>query len=74
MDVKIVSTKDFNTLVRAAYKGGWTERATTVLDNDFNKTKCIHHDGGYVVVDDAYAITILHIDENGFVSEVREAE
>ena len=74
MKIEYIQPEDFKAITKAAHKGGWTERATTVLDKDLNVTKCIHHDGGYVVVDDAYAITVLRIDEGGFVSEIREID
>lgn len=74
MKIEYIPQDEFKPIVKAAHKGGWTERATTVLDKDLNVTKCIHHDGGYIVVDDAYAITVLRIDEGGFVSEIKEAD
>jgi hypothetical protein len=74
MKLEYVSYDTFKALVAAANKGSWTERAITILDKDFMKSNCIHHDGGYVVVDDAYDITVLHIDEHGFVSEVMEED
>ena len=74
MKIEYVQPKDFKAIVKAARKGGWTERATTVLDTDLNVTKCIFGDGGYIVVDDAYAITVLRIDEHGFVSEIKEID
>lgn len=74
MKIEYIPQDEFKPIVKAARKGGWTERATTVLDKDLNVTKCIHHDGGYIVVDDAYAITVLRIDEHGFVSEIKEID
>lgn len=74
MNITYIPQDEFKVIVKAAHKGGWTERATTVLDKDLNVTKCIHHDGGYIVVDDAYTITVLHVDEHGFVSEIKEID
>ena len=74
MKIEYIPAEDFKAIVKAARKGGWTERAVTVLDKDFSVTKCIHHDGGYVVIDDAYSITVLRIDEHGFVSEIKEID
>ena len=59
-------------IIKAADKGGWTDRAVTVLDMDLNRTKCLFSDGGYIVVDDAYEATVLYIDENGFVHTVED--
>ena len=74
MKIEYVQPEDFKAIVKAARKGGWTERATTVLDTDLNVTKCLHGGEGYIVIDDAYAITVLRIDEHGFVSEIREID
>lgn len=72
MKIEYIQAEDFKAIVKAAHRGGWTERMTTVLDVDLNRSKCLHHDGGYIVVDDNYAVTVLRIDENGFVSEIKE--
>lgn len=74
MKLEYIPQDEFNAIIKAARKGGWTERATTILDKDFNVTKCLFGDGGYIVVDDAYAITVLRIDEHGFVSEIKEID
>lgn len=74
MKIEYIQPEDFKAITKAAHKGGWTERAVTVLDKDLNKTKCLHGGEGYVVVDDAYAITVLRIDEGGFVSEIKEID
>lgn len=74
MKVEYIQPEDFKAITKAAHKGGWAERATTVLDKDLNVTKCLHGGEGYVVIDDAYAITVLRIDEGGFVSEIKEID
>lgn len=74
MKIEYIPQDEFKAITKAARKGGWTERATTVLDKGFNVTKCLFGDGGYIVVDDAYDITVLRIDEHGFVSEIREID
>lgn len=74
MRIEFRQSPTFKAIVKAARRGGWTERATTVLDTDLNVTKCLFGDGGYIVVDDAYAITVLRVDEHGFVSEIKEAK
>lgn len=74
MDITYIPQDEFKAIVKAAHKGGWTERATTVLDISLCKSKCLFEDGGYIVVDDAYAVTVLHINENGFVREIKEIE
>lgn len=74
MKIEYIQPEDFKAIVKAARKGGWTERATTVLDTDLNVTKCLFGDGGYIVVDDAYDVTVLRIDEGGFVSEIKEID
>lgn len=70
MDKHIVSTERFEAILKVAHKGGWAERAVTVLDADLNKTKCLFPPETFLVVEDAYDVTILRIDENGFISEV----
>lgn len=72
MKIEYIQADDFKAIVKAAHKGTWTERVTTVLDVDLNVTKCLFGDGGYIVVDDAYDITVLRIDEHGFVSQIKE--
>lgn len=74
MKIEYVPTDEFNAIVKAARKGGWTERAVTVLDTDLAKSNCLFEDGGYIVIADAYNITVLRIDENGFVSEIKEID
>ena len=74
MKIERISTELFKVLTKAAHKGGWTERAVTVLDTDLAKSKCLFEDGGYIVIDDAYAVTVLRIDESGFVSEIKEID
>ena len=74
MKIERIPTETFKAITKAAHKGGWTERAVTVLDTDLAKSKCLFEDGGYIVVDDAYDITVLRIDENGFVSEIKEID
>ena len=74
MNITYIPQDEFKAITKAARKGGWTERAVTVLDKDLNVTKCIFGDGGYIVVDDAYNITVLHVDEGGFVSTVMEID
>lgn len=67
MKIEYIQAEDFKAIVKAAHKG-----VTTVLDTDLNVTKCLFGDGGYIVVDDAYDITVLRIDEHGFVSQIKE--
>ena len=74
MKFEYIQPEDFKAITKAAHKGNWTERAITALDKDLNKTKCLHGGGGYIVVDDAYAVTVLHVDERGFVSTVMEID
>lgn len=74
MKLEYIPQDEFNAIIKAARRGGWTERATTFLDTDLNVTKCLFEDGAYIVVDDAYAVTVLRIDGNGFVSEIKEID
>ena len=74
MKIEYIQSEDFKAIVKAARRGGWTERVTTVLDVDLNVTKCLFGDGGYITIDDAYSITVLRVDEHGFVSEVKEMD
>lgn len=74
MKIEYIPQDEFKAFVLSARKGDWTERAVTVLDKDFNVTKCLFGDGGYIVVDDAHDITVLRIDEHGFVSEIKEID
>lgn len=74
MKIEYIPQDEFKAITKAAHKGGWTERAVTVLDKDFNKTKCLHGGEGYIVIDDAHDITVLRIDEGGFVSEIKEID
>lgn len=74
MKIEYIPQDEFKAITKAAHKGGWTERATTVLDTDLARSNCIFADGGYIVIDDAYAITVLRIDEGGFVSEIKEID
>lgn len=74
MKIERIPTETFKAITKAAHKGGWTERAVTVMDTDCNRSTCLFEDGGYIVIDDAYDITVLRIDTNGFVSLVKEAE
>lgn len=74
MKIEYIQSEDFKVIVKAARRGGWTERAVTVLDTDLNVTKCLHSGEGYITIDDAYSITVLRVDEHGFVSEVKEMD
>jgi hypothetical protein len=74
MKIEYIQSEDFKAITKAAYKGGWTERAVTVFDSDLAKSNCLFEDGGYITVNDAYDITVLRIDANGFVSIVKEID
>lgn len=67
MKIEYIPNDEFKAIVKAAHRG-----INTVLDTDLNVTKCIHHDGGYIVVDDNHAVTVLRVDESGFVSEIKD--
>lgn len=77
MKIEYIPQDEFKAITKAAHKGGWTERATTVLDTDLARSNCIFADGGYIVIDDfcnPSRVTVLRIDENGFVSEIKEID
>jgi len=74
MKIEYIPTDEFNAIVKAARRGGWTERAITVLDTDLYMSNCLFGDGGYIVVCDACSITVLRIDEHGFVSEIKDID
>lgn len=70
MDTIFIHPDEYSKIVKAADKGGWAERAVTVLDTELNKSKCLFGDGGYIVVDDNYDITVLYVNSEGFVFKV----
>lgn len=74
MKIEFIPNDEFKAIAKAARKGGWTERAVTIMDTDLAKSNCIFEDGGYIVIDDAYSMTVLRIDDNGFVSEIKEID
>jgi hypothetical protein len=74
MKVEFIPSDEFKAIAKSARKGGWTERAVTVMGTDLAKSNCLFEDGGYIVIDDAYSMTVLRIDTNGFVSEIKEID
>ena len=80
MKIEYIPQDEFKAITKAAHKGGWAERAVrpvTVLDTNLARSNCIFADGGYIVVDDSChpsRVTVLRIDEGGFVSEIKEIE
>lgn len=70
MDKFHVSLERLEDILKASIKGGWSQRGVTVLDTDLNRSKCVFPPETFVVVEDAYDVTVLRIDEHGFVTEV----
>ena len=73
MDTVKITGEAWDRIVAAANKGGWSDRAMTVLDSDHNEVACIvpgklH----WIVAEDAYAATILCVQHDGKVVNVEQ--
>ncbi len=70
-----IDANRFRKVVAAAKSGSWLERVVTMMDEDLNPVDIVPLGApAWIVVDDAYNVTVLHIARNGVISEVEERE